>query len=198
MNNNYLRVPLAGYEGLYDIDTNGDIFSLDRIVVKKNRVQQSIIGKKRKVSNHCTGYLTIRIMDKTHRVHRLVALTFLGNPPEGKESVNHKNGNKKDNRLDNLEWCSNKENTEHAIATGLMNQKGINNQSAKLSKADIKEALILVKEGVSIQDIAKIFMVSRNTIPKALDREFGTSWRECQKPQYYKHRQLIKDNAVYY
>ena len=68
------------------------------------------------------GYSTVKLYShskyKCYRVHRLVALAFIDNP-EGKRTVNHINGNKKDNRLENLEWATHSENLLHASRTGL-------------------------------------------------------------------------------
>jgi hypothetical protein len=94
----------------YLISNDGDIYSL-----KSNKYIKSQIG------NH--GYKTIKLYSnnnpKRFLVHRLVALTYLPNTCNKKE-VNHINGNKQDNRIENLEWVNPVENTRHAIENNLM------------------------------------------------------------------------------
>lgn len=66
-----------------------------------------------------TGYRTVTINGKKYSIHRLVAEAFISNP-ENKPFVNHIDGNKLNNSIENLEWCTNKENVQHAFRTGLM------------------------------------------------------------------------------
>ena len=101
--------PIPNFKN-YLINIQGDIFSLRRKKVLKARK-----GK--------FGYLYIGITnDDGHRkfikIHRAVALTFIPQI-EGKPFINHKDGNKLNNNVSNLEWCTAKENVAHAIATGL-------------------------------------------------------------------------------
>jgi len=75
-------------------------------------------GKITNGSNHESGYLWVSISPKQYLLHRLVAKVFIPNP-ENKEQVNHIDGNKTNACISNLEWCSNKENSQHAHDNGL-------------------------------------------------------------------------------
>ena len=97
------------YEGLYRISNFGSVYSL-------------IKDKVLKPAKHKRGYEVIVLSkDKKHKtylVHRLVAKTFIPNP-QNKIEVNHKDGNKNNNNVLNLEWCTREENTRHAFLNGL-------------------------------------------------------------------------------
>ena len=76
-------------------------------------------GKERKLSTHSAGYKVVRIDNKLYYIHRLVASQYIPNP-QNKPEVNHINGIKDDNRVENLEWVSGKENMKHALKNGLL------------------------------------------------------------------------------
>ena len=106
---------IPNFEGLYQASANGEIRSLDHI--RKNGTNEyKQNGKILKFNKNPNGYLQVRLskngVAKTYRVNRLIALTFIENPLN-KETVNHINGNKLDNRVENLEWATHKEQTKH-------------------------------------------------------------------------------------
>jgi hypothetical protein len=106
-------VPVTNYEGYYEVNETGEIRSLH----KRNysQILHQRIDR--------AGYYTVRLNKKgktyTHWVHRLIGATFIPNSA-GKQYINHKNGNKLNNSLENLEWVSHSENIFHAYDKGLL------------------------------------------------------------------------------
>ena len=104
---------IKGYEGKYVVSNNGSVYSL----LSNN-------GKAVEISN--SGYGRVSLWDhgkgKHYSIHRLVAEAFIPNP-DSLPQVNHKDGNKLNNNVDNLEWCSFSENMKHAYKNGLVNPK---------------------------------------------------------------------------
>lgn len=96
---------------------------------------------------------------KPYKVHIAVASTFIPNP-NNYPQINHKDGNKQNNNVDNLEWCTAKENIQHAIKNKLINVKA----SQKLSFEDVKTIKKLHTEGYNNAQIAKRYGVVKSTI----------------------------------
>lgn len=100
---------IPGYTGYYKISNHGQVFS-----VRKNIILNP------KFAGH--GYLRTTLsldgVKKQFYIHRIVAVVFLGEPPKGKNEINHIDSNKENNYFENLEWSSRKENLNHAYENG--------------------------------------------------------------------------------
>jgi hypothetical protein len=105
-------------------------------------------------------------------IHRLVAETFLPRI-NGKDYINHKDGNKHNNRVDNLEWCTNEYNHEHATKTGLK-AKGEQIGSSKLNDNSVHAIKWFLSKGVNHTELGKAFQISRPNISLISE---GKAWR---------------------
>lgn len=125
------------------------------------------------------GYYSVVVRKKTHMLHRLVAQAFIPNP-EGKQYVNHKDGNKLNNHVDNLEWCTIAENNQHARETGLhiqpkghkLNYKSSETKQKALSNLKDKSKLTADE----VRYVRSVFKPrSKEYSATALAKQFGTS-----------------------
>lgn len=172
---------ILGYEGIYQVSNFGKVKSLKR-ATKNQHGKQEIILKQR---THRDGYLRVNLKKegkmKVQTVHRLVASAFLDNE-NNLVAVNHIDGDKTNNKLSNLEWCSIGENTKHAYKKGLADAaRGQNSSRSKLRERDVERIYFLYFEKqIRPVEIAKKFEVSRRCIEKIVNFETWTDFaKKC-------------------
>ena len=134
-------------------------------ITKEGDVINNKTNRKLKAVVNAFGYFQVDLCNKGKnkvlRVHRLIAQAFISNA-ENKPNVNHKNGKKNDNRLENLEWCTQKENVKHSWETKLCNSlKGENHSNVKLNK---EQVLLIRNDNRSLRVIAKDYDLNYTTI----------------------------------
>jgi hypothetical protein len=163
---------IKGYEGLYQVSNLSRIKSLSR--KQKNRYTY-FFTKEMIVNPHLSyqGYLMFDLRRDNKRkcvyLHRIVALHFIP-VVENKPTINHKNGIKTDNRIQNLEWCTQKENVHHACKNNLMNPvKGSNHYRTSLKEEDVIKIREESKDH-SQKYLSIKYKVSRDTIKFILSR----------------------------
>lgn len=148
--------PIEGYEGVYSVNSEGEVFSHRYGKCKKLKKQEQGTGYK-------VVYLYSDKGRETVLIHRLVAQAFICNPL-GKPDVNHKDSCRHNNHVTNLEWCTPKENTAHAILEGNLNQNGSNSVMAKLTEEEVVNIRKEKIEGVSTSLLAEKYKVSTSLI----------------------------------
>lgn len=122
------------------------------------------IAKKLNNRGYYLVNLSISGKVKTYQLHRLIATAFIENP-ESLPVVNHKDGNKLNNRVENLEWCTHSQNVNHALKTGLAHPaKGVHTKFGRLSRKEVKEIRDLLCNGLSQYKIADLYGVTRGAI----------------------------------
>ena len=131
-------------------------------------------------TNHGYKRVTMSFQGQLYRcrVHRLVADAFIPNPFD-LPVVNHKDGNKANNNVNNLEWVTEKENTQHAIRTGLLKMRGEDSPNCKNSEENIRHVCEMLEQNEKpISVIAKECGVTRNIVGSIL---FSGNWGHISK-----------------
>lgn len=174
--------------GIYRITSDGRVFTQTKRKIPLVGKGMEFLGKFKYILEpereltyalNNRGYLSVGIRRKTHMVHRLVAQAFIPNP-ENKPCVNHRDGNKQNNSVSNLEWCTIKENNLHARQTGL--HKQLSGYKIKYQSATSKQKAIANlkdKSKLSPEDVRYVRSVfkprDKDFSATALALKFGTS-----------------------
>ena len=177
---------IEGFEGRYQVSNMGRVkalalkhksFGMDRYITRKEHIRKTYLR-----IGYCRVILWVNGKPKAMDVHRLVAKAFIPNP-ENKPLINHKNGIKTDNRVENIEWCTPSENTLHALRIGLVNPKNLGKCKGekhgrhKLTSEQVLYIRKNVKKGdknFSYKALSVLFNVSPDIIRK-IDK--GILWK---------------------
>lgn len=151
----YKKLEISGLKKEYLIDEHGNVFD-----ITTNKFRKPYFNNK--------GYVMMSFYidgkSKTKFVHRLVLGAFA--PIIGMENlqVNHKDGDKRNNHIDNLEWCTQSENQKHAYKMGLNTNKGIKNPACKLTEKEVIEIADLLLQNVTVKKLSEMYNVSESAI----------------------------------
>ena len=156
-------VDVLGTDGRYEVSSRG------RVRSKWSNSNNRPVDPSRVLSPGISidGYVGVKLAGKSKRVHRLVAVHFVPRPA-GTTEVNHRNGNKLDNRAENLEWCTRSHNQRHALVNGLKPNL------TRLSPMAVRVIRRLTELNMSQIDIADVYGVSRKTVYNAMA---GRTWK---------------------
>lgn len=147
---------VVGFEEQYEISNIGNLRSIDRLVDHYKGGKRLYKGTDKNLRLNKDGYFRCNLKNEGKRydftIHRLVAIAFL-EKPKGKDIINHINGIKTDNRVENLEWCNESENSIHAVKERLIK-----------TKLTDDEALEILNSKLSNRKLASIYGVNHTII----------------------------------
>lgn len=164
-------LPVAGFEGSYEVSDAGQVRSVDRLRRSGRGGLKMRRGRVLCQSDNGNGYLTVNLSrdgrSRSHYVHRLVLMAFIGPCPNGMECC-HRNSVRGDNSLNNLRWGTRAENSFDSVKRGtcracLYTVRGEDVHTAKLSKKDVMEIWAL-KGVVSQTELGRRYNVSQRTV----------------------------------
>lgn len=159
-------LPVVGYEGLYEVSDAGDVRRVGPDASGRLRYQGRILA--RHLARGYVHHILHKAGEKPKNVlaHILVAEAFIGPRPEG-HVVNHKNGDKSDPRLDNLEYVTPSENHMHALENGLFKPPaGERHWAAILTDAQKDEIVRRAHAGERNKDLAEEFGINPNNVSR--------------------------------
>jgi hypothetical protein len=167
---------ISDYEGFYQVSSQGRVKSIDRIVGSNSR-KKALRSTILKPALSTSGYLCVSLWKDnkgaTKSIHGLVALAFLGVCPDGC-NVNHKDGNKLNNHIENLEYCTFAQNSQHAYNAGIPKvARGEKHGFSKLKNSDIIAIRDRIALGHKNTVIAKDFNVDASAISRI---KTGRNW----------------------
>jgi len=171
--------PVVGYEGLYEVSNLGRVRSVDRYVRSPNTLsgQRRERGRTLRSRQDKDGYLSITLSKdghaKTFRVHRMVLTSFYGACPDD-HVTNHRDGNRQNNAVSNLEWVTQQQNWHHALGRGTKHI-GEMYSTTKLTEQQVRDIRLLAKAGATNVALAKQFGVYHTNIWMIVHRE---TWKD--------------------
>lgn len=161
---------VSGTDGRYAVSSHGNVRSNWSDVPRRNLPHRIRIEKVTQLSAwlHTTGYMRVSLGRNNHRyVHRLVAEAFLPNP-NAFPQVDHIDGDRKNNRLDNLRWVSVRQNAVFGGDRHQWESQRIASAKRRIHDAKKQEYQTLLAQGYSLRQVAKLFGTSHSAIKRAL------------------------------
>lgn len=183
---------IEGYEGLYQVSSFGRVKSMARITSSPSGrwrpLKERIMSQK--ISNE--GYYVIGFSKNSERsmpnVHKLVANAFIPNP-NAKDTVNHKDGDKLNNHVSNLEWATRHEQMAHAFDTGLIDPRNRTKFTQEL-KEKIQD--YYVETGCSIRELCRVFGIKPRSAGRIVEAAGDKLLKRVPKPVYRPNSNVLQ------
>lgn len=182
--------PVSGWEGFYEISSLGRVRSCERRVLipatrrrgpiwkhLKSQIRHPTHGGKH--SPYPRVYLWRGHVGFSKMVHHMVLEAFVGPKPDG-AVANHIDGDKQNNRVSNLEWCSRSRNNLHAIETGLVHMRGEEHFAHKYSTEQVRMIRHMSRDGMSLVAIARHYGMPIGTVHSIVSRK---TWKHVPEDE---------------